>query len=60
MKQNLPRGRVLQGEQELGMPSVSLMMQNKQLRTHSYQPNLYRGAEKSFARPTIQCILFDG
>jgi len=26
MKQNLPRGRVLQDERQLGMPSLSLLM----------------------------------
>jgi hypothetical protein len=44
MKQNLPRGRVLQGEPELGMLSLSLLMQNEEHTTPSSRPNIYKNS----------------
>jgi len=41
MKQNLPRGKVLKGEPELGMPSLSLLVQNEKQATPSSRPNIY-------------------
>jgi hypothetical protein len=41
VKENLPRGRVLQRERQLGMSSVSLLMWNEDQATSSCRPHIY-------------------
>jgi hypothetical protein len=44
-----------------GMPSEKCVVRRfRRANVYLHKPRYYRGADKSLARPTSRCILFDG